>query len=498
MGNGAYDTAGRSIFEPTLIFEATGNFRRAADTFNTSAGSVDNYSAFESLETISLLPNTRNSFSTEAQKIFNLVIGLLGNIDSATSGYQNIDEEEVGSLLDGGNPTGGNSAGGNSTGDSSGGGSGTTPSVPTDPGDGSGSDVSGDGTDYSHGLTPAQLTKFSSLLTQIAADLGISVEELLNNEKYKAHLQKIIDEDVVIADVNVLLSDVPDEHLKAQLTSLTSELGISMDELLTNPDYSSQALTLLGSVGISDTSRLTGGEAQILIKNLITEQTPGQIGITADTMSTMFSELGKCAKDEGIQVSDLLSNPDYAAKLENKLLEIGDANKVVSDIVMTENSQEALYDNYNSSTGNSYIKEYVANVASSNGLTVDKLLTDVNNSKLVQESMVNLQNQTTYVKTITVLKGEGIQTTVNYMYSGKDPGLLGLTKSESNNFETVINNVAKLNNVTPEEMLNDRKYANSLNQNLSKLDTSGKLSNTFGSGSDSEVQQVLNNIYSGK
>ena len=451
---------------------------------------------------VDLSPNAESYYNGAVTEITTFMTSLNSSIATWLGELENADQPQT--PADGPkNPTRPSGSSGSSGPSSSSGPSGpgaTTPVPPTgDPITPTDPEDPTEGLPTSGVLTAVELIKFDALLRRVAANENISYEDLISKDQYKHLLQKIKDEDKITANVNVLVGDVPTELLKSELDALATKLGLTPGDLINNPEHASHALALLSAVGISDVAHLTGAEAQSILQGLLTEQLPSDVGMDVVGVTGLLDELTAYANENNIPLEELLSNPEYASLLKDKMMDIGNAHKEVSNIIDIKSSQEALKDAYNNDNSSSYLKTYVDAVAKENNVTVDKFLSDETNTKLVESSLNNLQNQTMYLKGLTELKGEGIQTTLSHLYSGKEPGLLGLTKSETENMKAVLDNVAAANKDKTESaatMLKDRSFANSLKENISYVDTSKKLGSILKNASNDTVQSVLYNIYS--
>ena len=128
------------------------------------------------------------------------------------------------------------------------------------------------------------------------------------------------------------------DGLAAELVKYAASQGISVDELLSNEKYAAKLHSLLlQSPNLSDTLKavITSSSTKVtqeVLKDIFDGKFPSIVGINNDTSSLYLSYLQAIASANGIDVSELCTDPKYESLLKQSLTDFGKVSGVFNGL----------------------------------------------------------------------------------------------------------------------------------------------------------------------
>ena len=353
-----------------------------------------------------------------------------------------------------------------------------------------------------------QREKINDELNKLAEENGVSVEELLTNGAYDDQvsallvdlsnsdpsMNTLINGAMLGATGSIIESTISgyDEVTSNQsgevisyIENIAEENEVSVEELLSNSEYKDIVDSSLNDLKDNNANTtplvdtlLNSGDAQAALLGMMT--VVGGVGSLSDSDSAekVLSYLEQIAKENGITLEELLTNPKYKDLLNDALGKLKADNPLLSsfiDSVLGSSNPGAMLlgmmiakdlaiKDYNTNA----ILDHLKQVAYENGITLEELLTNSKYAELLKEALLKLKKSNPELSSL-----------IDTILDSNNPGMLLLgmliattSNSDSNSIDVIkeyLEQIAKENGITLEELLTDPKYKDLLKESLDKL-----------------------------
>ena len=301
-------------------------------------------------------------------------------------------------------------------------------------------------------------------------------------------LDSLIDEMVELADKNK-------QHLDEFLED--DENSDRIKEMLLKSPFVPQAFKEI----IAD---LDSSIVRLLLDYILKGNSPEVFDLNTLNLGIVYSILEETAKENGISVQELLSNPKYTDLLRDKL---GSFDNVIDLIkgwedLSNEDFQDQLKSFYYGDVSNEFPDEdilttraYVDYLAEACDVYYEDLLNDASYAETLKEGAVQFGKALTFFKASSFFTDDGMRSNVSNMLNGNNYKAFGMTEENVNSFRSEIDSLAKANNTTADKLLSDSQYADTVKESLNSSDSAKGVGMIYKNAESSVSQEVAKNLY---
>lgn len=296
------------------------------------------------------------------------------------------------------------------------------------------------------------------ILAQIQAATGLTLEQILSGQ-YPEMVELAFSEMLGIVQLYGIFGSVSQEEMEQFMDHLLEGqypdvCGITSVTAKTMRDY---LLTIAAVNGITVEELLSNPQY-------------------ADYLKQQLSDFA--ASQEEILSILMLDN----SSLQAFLLGIYDGDSVtINGIAISE-------------TTANLIRVYLDNLALSLGISVETLLTDPQYQEVLRKAMNDLNKYLSFMDLMTLMESEEIQARLLQMLNGERAGLLGFTNENLTEFNNILEDYAVANNTTRDDLLTNTEFATATSELLNNTEVGKEISLLFPDYNEQQRQEVLNKI----
>lgn len=243
------------------------------------------------------------------------------------------------------------------------------------------------------------------------------------------------------------------------------------------------------------------------IEDMLKGKYPEVFDLNAVNLSIMHRYLEQIAKDNGITVDQLISDPKYTELLKTTLEGFGNVSELFKELVKLtpEDFQTIMLKIYDGdgttelpTEDTNIVRSFVDFIAEETGITYEELLTDKEYAEELRNAAASFGKSSTFFKATSKFSDEGMRENMNSLYNGSNYKAYGMTMSEADQLKTELDNAAKANNTTTEKFLTDSSYADKVRDVIDNSPNCEGVGTIYKNEDSSVVQKVANNLYNTK
>lgn len=310
------------------------------------------------------------------------------------------------------------------------------------------------------------------------------------------------------------LEDMELEDLDGTVEAL---MGISGDEYLdkfvendVNADKIKQMLLDSPNIPQEFKDQIKDADSKVVrkfIEDTLKGKYPQVFDLNAVNLTIMHRYLEQIAKDNGITVDQLISDPKYTELLMTTLKGFGNIAELFRELVQLapEDFQAIMLKIYDGdgttelpAEDTDIVRTFVDFVAEETEITYEELLTDKEYAEELRKAAESFGKSSTFFKATSKFSEEGARENMKNLYNGSNYKAFGMTMSEADQFKTEIDNAAKANNTTPEKFLSESSYADKVKDVLDNSPNCKGVGTIYKNEESSVHQEVAKNLYNTK
>lgn len=243
------------------------------------------------------------------------------------------------------------------------------------------------------------------------------------------------------------------------------------------------------------------------IEEVLKGKHPEIFDLNAVNLTIIHRYLEQVARDNGITVDQLISDPKYTELLMTTLKGFGNITELFKELAKLppEDFQAILlkvYDGDGTSElpaeDTDIVRSFVDFIAEETEITYEELLTDKEYAEELRNAAASFGKASTFFKATSKFSEEGARENVKNLYNGSNYKAYGMTMSEADQFKTEIDNAAKANNTTPEKFLSESQYADKVREVLDNSPNCEGVGAIYKNEESSVHQEVAKNLYNTK
>ncbi len=259
--------------------------------------------------------------------------------------------------------------------------------------------------------------------TDHAKDVDVGRKPKKDIDKQKTEIPEWFD-DSTLSQLNLLT---------VELVSMAKAKGISLEELLYNEKYYSEIKNiLLASPNVSSETKkliqgMTDAQFAAFFKDILKNRYYDMFKLNNLNVSIINNYLEKLAQEKGITVEELLTNSKYANELKGALSHLDEASKLYGgwEDLPAEDVQSNLLSLYTgdvesgvSTTGIEVSRSLVDCISEASEIPYDELLTDTAYAEALKEATMDLGKTAEFFDLLSNFSNDSIKGKINDVFMG--------------------------------------------------------------------------------
>lgn len=244
---------------------------------------------------------------------------------------------------------------------------------------------------------------------------------------------------------------------------------------------------------------------RVIIEDLLKGQFPEVYALDTTNTAIVRRYLSQVAEDNGITVSELISNSKYSKLLQEATQYLGSVSDLIGsfDVMSATEVQESLlgiYDGGNveelAASDIDIMRNFVKYLSDETEIPYEDLLSDTSYANSIKEAALEFGKTADFFKATSSFSSEGIQENVSNLFNGSNYKVYGMSVSEAYNFKYEVEKAAKSNGITTEQLLNNADYAEYAREMLesSKYADGKSIISVYKDEDDTVIQEVVKNL----
>lgn len=244
-----------------------------------------------------------------------------------------------------------------------------------------------------------------------------------------------------------------------------------------------------------------------VIEDMFKGEYPEVFELNPLNLGIVYRYLENVAKENGITLEQLLSDPQYAELLKTTLADFKNIVELVKgwENLSSEEFQANLLKLYD---GNEtadlpksdvpMVRALVDYLSEQVGVKYDELLTDTSYADTLKEATEQFAKTATFFEATSHFTEKGMRDNVSHLYDGTNNKALGMDENNVNTFKGEMDSLAKSNSTTTDKLLSDKTYAETVKESMQKSETTSSIGAIFKNADATVSQKVAKNLYNTK
>lgn len=305
-------------------------------------------------------------------------------------------------------------------------------------------------------------------------------------------------------------SSQPEFFIESPTQALMIEDGIEIDSNTTVMDFDKIGISINDWASFTNSfsnSVPKAKENQGFKKLIDAGLENGFVASFDKNIENLISSLNQAANSMNNSLDEMAQTDDFVKNEGEKTLGGGKPKRNQDDFTkattlapsskkLVNNAKEQL-ENYQKMSMNDLktIADNLTKFSISEGKTLDSLLSDVNYTEKLKNTILKNQNVSNELKKlIEVGENDITQKILISIFNGSLPNVVGLDSNTVITLKKHLNNIASTNNITLDNLINDKNNTELLKSSLRQF---GDVSNYVSTLNDTNVKEQILNVYDG-